>query len=309
MPHYLSYRSVLKNRFGKPVIKIPINAGFSCPNRDGTKSTKGCFFCDNRSFSPAAEVKAEEPVEQLCKAVSRLRKNRNGALILPYLQPFSNTYGSVDDLKRIYEPLLQEPGVIGCAIGTRPDCFSDAIYRYLADLAKKAYIVVELGLQSSHDTTLSLCNRGHTFADFIEAIKTLSSIGIETVAHVMLGLPGETKEMMFSTANRLAELPCSGVKIHQLMVIEGTVFAEWYRTGRLSVFDLNEYAESLCGFLSFLRPDQHIHRIMADSTKGKGLIAPLWSEYKSASLRFIHKYMVDHHTQQGSNYISGLASG
>ena len=310
MIHYLSYRSVLKARFGRPALKVPVNGGFSCPNRDGTKSTEGCFFCDNRSFSPVAMQETERPVDQLRRMLARRGGSGEPGPVLPYLQPFSNTYGSVDELKRMYEPLLEVPGVVGLAVGTRPDCFTEAIYRYLAELAERTYLSIELGLQSSHDATLERCNRGHTFADFEAAVSRLSSDKVETVAHVMLGLPGETTEMMFITARRLAALPCIGVKIHQLMVIEGTQFATWYREGRLEVYTVDEYAEVLCGFLSYLRPDQQIHRIMADSTEENGLIAPAWSSDKTGTLRVIHRYMDTHNTQQGSsNQYSGRANG
>jgi radical SAM protein (TIGR01212 family) len=279
------------------VVKVPLNGGFSCPNRDGTRSTEGCLFCDNRSFSPVAAPPAESPVEQLHRAVTR---KKSEALLLPYLQPFSNTYGSVANLKRVYEPLLDVPGVVGLAIGTRPDCFTEEIHRYLADLSGRVFLSIELGLQSSHDATLARCNRGHTFGDFTDAVMRLASGNIETVAHVMLGLPGETAAMMLETARRIATLPVTGVKIHQLMIIEGTRFAEWYRDGSLTVVTVNEYAELLSGFLSHLRPDQHIHRIVADSSPATGLIAPLWSADKTSALREIHRYMDEHDVRQGS---------
>lgn len=310
MIHYHSYRSVLKARFGAPVLKVPLNGGFSCPNRDGTKSTEGCFFCDNRSFSPAALQRIASPLEQLRKAIARRRGAGKGPVpVIPYLQPFSNTYGLIEELKRVYEPLLGVEGVVGLAVGTRPDCFTEEIYRYLAELAKRTFLSVELGLQSSHDETLARCNRGHTFADSVAAISRLASEGVETVAHVILGLPGESAQMMYATARRLAQLPCTGVKIHQLMIIEKTRFSVWYRQGRLAVYDVDEYAGVLCGFLSHLRPDQQIHRIMADSTTANGLIAPLWCADKKKALKAIHNFMDDQKTQQGSNYISGRANG
>ncbi len=301
MIHYNTYRSYLKERFGKPVLKIPVNGGFSCPNRDGTKSTTGCLFCDNRSFSPVADRSAEPPLQQLRLIASR--PGAAGKLLLPYLQPFSNTYGSAEELRSIYEPLLEVPDVIGLAVGTRPDCFSEETYRYLADLARRTYLSIELGLQSSHDTTLAQCNRGHTWDDFRNAVSRLSACGIETVAHVMLGLPGETPAMMYESAIRLASLPVNGIKIHQLMIVGGTEFADWYAAGKCSVFSLEAYAEVLCGFLERLRPDQHIHRIVADATKENGLIAPNWSADKTATLQCIRKYMDKHDIRQGKLHL------
>ena len=297
MTRYTTYRSYLKQRFGKPVLKIPVNGGFSCPNRDGTKSDTGCLFCDNRSFSPVAHLTAGTALQQLQSVLSR--PVTRGKLLLPYLQPFSNTYGTADRLASVYEPLLATPGVIGLAIGTRPDCFTDAVYSYLDGLSRRTYLSVELGLQSSRDTTLSLCNRGHTWSDFTAAIERLSGSGIETVAHVMLGLPGETPGMMYTTARKLAELPVRGVKIHQLMIITGTAFDEWHRAGNCPVLSLERYAELLCGFLERLRPDQHIHRLAADATAENGLVAPQWSADKTAAIRFIQQYMEKHDVVQG----------
>lgn len=285
MVPYNSYRYYIKKRFGKPVLKIPINAGFNCPNRDGTKSKTGCHFCDNISFSPAAQ-NTVSAVEQLSSAI---KKAHRFDAFIPYLQPFSNTYGSVDTLREAYEPLLKVPNVIGLAIGTRPDCFTDEIFDYLKELSTRTYLSVELGLQSAHNSTLQLINRHHTFEEFAYVVNRLSGAGIETVAHVMLGLPGETAQMIQDTAIKIAQLPVSGVKIHQLMIIKGTVFQTWYEDGKISVLTLEEYAELLCQFLSRLRHDQHIHRIMADSKEEYGLIAPQWSAQKNESVNYLHE--------------------
>lgn len=298
MIRYTTYRSYLTARFGKPVLKIPVNGGFSCPNRDGTKSSTGCLFCDNRSFSPVAQQTGEAPLRQLQTVIAR--PGTRGKLLLPYLQPFSNTYGTVDQLKTVYEPLIAVPGVIGLAIGTRPDCFTDATYQYLAELSQRTYLCIELGLQSSHDTTLSRCNRGHAWSDFTATVEQLSGSGIETVAHVMLGLPGETPDMMYATARQLAELPVRGIKIHQLMIIAETAFADSYRAGDIQALSLERYTELLCGFLERLRPDQYLHRMVADATKENGLIAPLWSADKAAAIRFIQQYMETQDVCQGN---------
>ncbi len=261
MIYYNPYRNYITKRFGKPVLKIPINGGFNCPNRDGTKSDTGCHFCDNVSFSPAAQ-NILSPAEQLQSSINKAAKFN---AFIAYLQPYSNTYGSVQMLKSVYEPLLEIPGVVGLALGTRPDCFSEEIFEYLTELSGRTYLSVELGLQSANDSTLDLINRHHTFEDFTNVVKRLASSGIETVAHVMLGLPGETADMMMKTADHLSALPVSGVKIHQLMIIQGTVLEQWYSEGNLQTLSIESYTELLCAFLKKLRPDQHIHRIMADS--------------------------------------------
>jgi radical SAM protein (TIGR01212 family) len=295
LPNYNSYRSYLKKKFGKPVLKIPLNGGFSCPNRDGTKSLDGCLFCDNRSFSPAAESN-KTPVNQL---ISKIEHASGFSFVIPYLQPFSNTYGSLEMLKSAYEPLLGIKKVVGIAIGTRPDCFSEQIFNYLEDLSKRTYLSIELGLQSCHDKTLSAINRGHSFEDFCRTVDILHRRGIETVAHVILGLPGENMDMMIQTAKKLASLPVDGVKIHQLMIIRGTALEKLFLKGMIEPFDLQAYTKILCEFIKYLRPDQYIHRLVADSHPDLGLIAPLWSSEKSASISFIHDYMRVNGIEQG----------
>lgn len=296
MRHYYSYSSYLKKRFGVPVARIPLYGGFSCPNRDGMKSGRGCTFCDNRAFSPVARDLLP-PLEQLMQSIDRLKK-RYGVFIA-YLQPFSNTYGTIARLKEVYEPLLRVSGVVGLSVGTRPDCIDPDAYDYLGELATRTFLSVELGLQSSHEETLSLVNRGHTYDEFSRAAQRLSGLGIETVAHVMLGLPGETAAMMFETASRLASLPVRGVKIHQLMIIKGTAMEQMHAEGNIEPLTLSEYAPLLAGFLERLRPDQHIHRIMADSREEDGLIAPLWSADKNGSLAFVQMYMDKNDIVQG----------
>ncbi len=288
MDRYNSYNSYLKKRFGTRVLKVPLSGGFSCPNRDGSKGRDGCAFCDNRAFSLAAGS-GGSPVEQLTSALAGT--SDGGKAFIAYLQPYSNTYGSPDRLADMYEPLLRLPRVVGLSIGTRPDCLSDPVYEYLCNLSGRTYLTLELGLQTVHDSTLALINRGHTFAEFARAAKRCAILGIESVAHVMLGLPGESKEMMFATASALAAMPVKGVKIHQLMIIRGTRIAEWHEQGKAPVLEIREYAPILCGFIERLRPDQHIHRIMADSRPEHGLIAPEWSARKSASILFLRQYM------------------
>jgi radical SAM protein (TIGR01212 family) len=299
MRHYNTYSAFLKKKFSKPVLKLPVNAGFKCPNRDGTISSEGCAFCDNSAFSPVARTDAP-PIEQL-RTSMRKAAGRYAAFIV-YLQPYSNTYGGAAHLRSVYEPLVNIPGVVGLNIGTRPDCLSNEVCGYLGDLARRTRLCVELGLQSSHDTTLTLINRGHTYGTFAEAVEKLAAMNIETAAHIILGLPGESAEMMFATAARCAALPLSGVKIHQLMIIRGTPMERMYREGIARALSIEEYAPLLCGFMERLRPDQCVHRIMSDTLKETSLIAPEWSVHKQSSIRFLHEYMERNGVRQGSRY-------
>ncbi len=292
---YKTYRSYLRERFGERVLKVPINAGFSCPNRDGTLSQSGCLFCDNRAFSPAARETAT-PRSQLERAIERSSGYR---LFLPYLQPFTNTYAEPSRLRRIYEPLLGVRGVVGLAIGTRPDCLSDAVVDYCADVNSRTYLSIEIGLQSASNAVLSAINRGHSVEQFEDAVDRLAKRNIESVAHVMLGLPGETEQSIRNMAHTIARLPVAGVKIHQLMIIEGTACAAWFYRGEIQPLELEEYACLAGAFIARLRQDQHIHRIMADSRPERGLIAPLWSAHKALSIRVIDDYMRREGLSQG----------
>jgi len=305
MHHYNAYSAYLKKKFNGPVLKLPVNAGFDCPNRDGTKSLRGCAFCDNRAFSPVAGATGS-PLEQL--QTSLRRAGRRYKAFIAYLQPFSNTYGNVERLRAVYEPLIAVQGVVGLSIGTRPDCLPDPVCRYLGDLSGRTFLSVELGLQSSHDATLALINRGHTFDEFVKTAKKLAAMNIEVVAQVILGLPGESEGMMFETAARCAGLPVSGIKIHQLMIVRGTAMEKWYAEGRVKILSIEEYAPLMCGFLERLRPDQHIHRIMSDisnagaSGRSSLLVAPEWSAHKQSSIKFLHEYMDKNGVVQGSKY-------
>jgi uncharacterized protein len=299
MTRYYSYRSYLKKRFGKPVLKIPLNAGFSCPNRDGTISNQGCSFCDNRSFSPVAVV-SESLAGQLESAIRR-DAGKHKAFIA-YLQPFSNTYGGRQLLETAYEPLVAHDGVVGLAVGTRPDCFTRETFDYLEDVSRRTYLSVEIGLQSGSSAALSMNNRGHDIASFVNAVRELSGRSVETVAHVMIGLPPDTKNDAIATARFLASLPVNGIKIHQLMIVRGTAMEIWYRNEKVNVLSLEEYVDILCDFLAQVRPDQHIHRIMADSSVENGLVAPMWSADKMRSINYIHRIMDEKNLVQGAEY-------
>ena len=296
---YQTYNNYLKKRFGKPVLKISLNGGFTCPNVDGTKSKGGCIYCDNVAFSPVA-ASTDPVMVQLEKGIARTKRFD---LFIGYFQAFSNTYAPVEKLKEIYEPVITHPSIVGIAIGTRPDCFSEKIFDYLSNIHQRTYLSVEIGLQTIHNSTLKKINRHHTFEESVSVIDELSKRGIESVAHIMLGLPGESREMMLDTAKAVAKLPVQGIKIHQLMVIKGTALEKrLYSTGKLNVLSVGEYGELVGKFLSRLRPDQIIHRIMADSRIEAGLVAPLWSADKRNSLQFIQNYLKENKIFQGKKF-------
>ncbi len=294
---YQTYNNYLKKRFGKSVLKIPLNAGFTCPNIDGMKSKGGCIYCDNVAFSPVA-ASTDPVLIQLEKGINRAKHRFD--LFIGYFQAFSNTHASVEKLKEIYEPVISHPEIIGIAIGTRPDCFSKEVFDYLSEINERTYLNVEIGMQTAHNSTLKAINRHHSFEESEKVFQELANRNIESVVHLMLGLPGETREMMMETAKIVSQLPVQGVKIHQLMVIKNTVLEkEWYLNNKINVLSLDEYAELVGKFLSRLRPDQIIHRIMADSRIESGLVVPMWSADKRNSLQFIQNYLKENKIFQG----------
>ncbi len=290
---YKTYRSFLKKTFGEPVLKVPVNGGFSCPNK--SSESQGCTFCDNRSFSPAA-MKSEEVLEQFLRVKNRSTRYNK---FIPYLQPNTNTYGTLEQLREIYEPLINQEGVVGFAIGTRPDALPDDVIDYLAEINKRTYLSLEIGLQSSSNDTLTHIRRGHDFELFEQAVTKCASKGIEIVVHLMAGLPGETKEDMIQSVRAISALPVDGVKIHQLMVIKDTEMADDYQNGKFKILEIEEYAEILGELLENLRPDILIHRLMADTKPQFGLVAPLWSAEKDPSIMYIQKYLVENNIVQG----------
>lgn len=289
---YKTYRSYLKKKFGEAVLKVPVNGGFTCPNKT---DSKGCTFCDNRSFSPAA-FKSDEVVAQFVRVKERHKRYNK---FIPYLQPNTNTYGTVEELKAIYEPLLAVDDVVGFAIGTRPDALEDDVLDYLEEINNRTYLSLEIGLQSSSDVTLGRIRRGHTFERFADAVRRVADRGIEIVVHLMVGLPGEGKEEAIESARAISALPIQGIKIHQLMVIGDTELTDEYNAGEFDVLSLEEYADILGAMMEHLREDILIHRIMADSKEEYGLIAPLWSAEKDPSMLYLQKYLAENNIVQG----------
>jgi hypothetical protein len=302
MLRYNSYRSYLRNRFGGPVLKISLDAGFSCPNRDGGTGAPGCSYCDVRSFSPVAGS-VESTKAQLLRGIERGRKRYRH--FIAYLQPYTNTYAPVNRLRSLYESLIDGPDVVGLAIGTRPDCIDDDVFELLCELSSKTFLSVELGLQSGNDGTLERNRRGHTVECFTRMASRLAAAGIEVVAHVILGLPGDSRKMMLDTARLLASLPVQGVKFHQLMIVRGTQMHAWHERGEVQALKLEEYAELVGRCLALLRPDQHIHRLVADSRPDQGLVAPLWSADKTSAIAAVRAYLEREDVCQGKEYGGG----
>ncbi len=294
---YNDLNSALRARFGCRVQKITIDAGFTCPNRDDTVSIGGCIYCNASGSGTGASAHASV-TEQIVSALPFLRKRYKATKFIAYFQSFSNTYAPVATLRSLYEEALAVDEVAGLAIGTRPDCVDENVLGLLEELSKKTYISVEYGLQSIHDHTLELINRGHTAADFSDAISRTRARGIEVCTHVILGLPGENKDDMLATARAIGRMDIQGIKIHLMYVILGTKLHEMYENGDYRCLDRDEYIDILCEFIALLPPGMIIHRIIGDPHR-KELAAPLWALEKNENLNVIWATLKKRNLRQG----------
>jgi len=303
---YYALSTYLRQRFGCRVYKIPVHAGFTCPNRDGTISRKGCIFCWNPSFSPVAESEPASLHEQIIKG--KARKQKEGHKFLVYFQPFTNTYAPVEKLRLLYDQVLKEPDVLGMCIATRPDCVPDEVLDLLEEYASRWHIWLELGLQSAHNHTLALINRGHRRDDFEDAVARSQGRGIFLCAHVILGLPGELREDMLETAVFLSSQGIQGVKIHHLQVIDHTPLADMYRRGEVKTLTFMEYVGLVCDFLEHLRSDLVIHRLMGDVLDSDYLLAPRWNVGKAQVIGAIERELERRNRRQGSKWSGKVIS-
>ena len=297
MEHYTALSPYLKRRFGCKVYKLSLSAGCTCPNRDGTLGTRGCIFCSG-SGEFAASGSASIP-EQLEQAKYILGKKAQGAKFIAYFQDFTNTYGAVSRLEPLFLAAMEPDDVVALSIATRPDCLPEDILRMLARLRAKKPVFVELGLQTIHDNTAQYIRRGYPLSVFDDAVQKLHVLEIEVIAHQILGLPGETAEMMAETTRHLGSVHVDGVKLHLLHILRGTDLAREYEAGRVKPLELDAYIDILEQCLAVLPPDVVIHRLTGDGAK-RDLIAPLWSADKKRVLSAIQKRFEQDGVMQGS---------
>jgi len=281
------------------VQKISVNAGFSCPNRDGKISDKGCIYCNNDGFSPSASDGGKTVASQIAGSMEFLKRRYKTDKFIVYFQPFTNTYAPLERLKEAYDAVRSFKEVVGIAIGTRPDCVDDGVLALINSYTESYDVWIEYGLQSVHDTSLEKIRRGHSFKDFLDAVeRTRKFPRVKICAHVILGLPGETRAMMMKTAEELAKLKIDGVKVHPLHAVKGTTLEKMFAAGSVKLLTMEEYADLVSGFLERLWPKTVIQRLTADCPKDL-LVGPSWINDKERVLAMIKESLEKSLTYQG----------
>lgn len=303
-PLYRDLNTALRERFGCRVQKISLDAGLSCPNRDGKTGRGGCIYC-NPLGSGTGRSASQTIREQIETGKEFLRRRYKAQKFIAYFQSFSNTYAPTERLSAIYREALSAPDIVGLAVGTRPDCVDGAVLDLLSELNRETYLSVEYGVQSVHDSTLQSINRGHSFAAFEEALSQTRRRQIEVCVHVILGLPGESAEDMLRTAKILGGMDIQAIKIHLLYIVRGTPLHKMYEEGRYRPLEREAYAEIVSEFLSLLPPEMIVHRLTGDPHPGE-LIAPRWALEKQNNLDAIHRAMHTGRKYQGKNYRQSL---
>ena len=275
---YTTYREFLAKIFPswKRVRKLPLNGGMSCPNLDGTRGFGGCCYCNNKSFSPVWDKAGQSVQEQMAEYLPRIRRKYKDAGILAYFQPYTNTYAPVERLREIYEPAFASDEVVGVSIGTRPDCVPPDVMELLEYENSRKPVILELGLQTANDETLKAIGRGHSVAEFEDAVKRAHSAGLWVTSHVILGLPGETLKDFEKTAEVIRDLGISAVKIHPLHIVRDTRLAESYRRGEFELLSFEAYCEAVARFIRIVGKDVAIERFSGEA-QNETLVAPDWT--------------------------------
>ncbi|MBW4054228.1 MAG: TIGR01212 family radical SAM protein [Proteobacteria bacterium] len=295
---YRAFSDELKRLFGCRVQRIAVDAGFTCPNRDGSLDTEGCIFCGGHGSGSYGIRRDLDIAAQLEDGKEVMRRKYKASKFIAYFQSYTNTYASVVQLRELYSAALSVPDMVGLIIATRPDCLPDEILDYLQELSRRTYLWLELGMQSMYDRSLELLNRRHDHNCTVDAVCRAKSRGVRVCTHVILGLPGESRDEMLRMAGELNRLGVDGVKLHLLHVMKGTGLAEMYGRGAVKVMGRDEYAGLVCDFLERLDPRIVIHRLTGDGGHAN-LVAPLWSLKKFEILNLIDAEMERRGTEQG----------
>ena len=305
--YFNDFGGYMRRNFDFKVQKISIDGGFTCPNRDGTKGTGGCTYCNNRTFNPAYCHRNRSVTEQMNEGIAFFAHKYPKMRYLAYFQAYTNTYDSLEVLRTRYEEALKVDGCVGLVIGTRPDCMPEELLDYLQELARRAYVMVEYGVESTDDATLLRINRGHDYATAVDTIRRTAARGLPVGVHIILGLPGEERVSLIRQARQLSELPITTLKLHQLQLIRGTRMADEFNESPedFHLFELDEYIEVVVDYLENLRPDIVVERFASQSPK-ELLIAPDWGLKNYELVEKIKRRMRERDTWQGKNYSATL---
>lgn len=298
---FYSFSDYLLNTFGKKVYKISLSAGFSCPNRDGKIGTKGCIFCSeggSGDFSCNLLQGTDIAIEN---AKLKVKNKTNENSFIAYFQSFTNTYATKERLEELFTPIIQREDIVALAIATRPDCLPNDVVDLLSKLNKIKPVIIELGLQTIHENSAKLINRGYTLPVFEDALLRLKAVNLHTVVHLIVGIPGESKEMIFQTAEYIARSEADGIKLHLLHVLKNTELEKMYNSGQFRTLEKQEYIELVANIIERMPKNKVIHRLTGDAPKNL-LVAPLWSADKKDVLNSINKYFNENNVIQGKKY-------
>jgi len=301
MERYYKFSKYLKEKFGCRVFKISVNGGFSCPNLDGTLSKKGCIYCNNYAFSPSLRDKGKPIEKQIEDGIEYGKRRFKAKKFIVYFQPFTNTYAPVDILKKRYDVIKKFKEVVGISIGTRPDCIDKEKLDLIESYTENYEVWIEYGLQSIHNKTLKLINRNHSYNDFLKAIEMTKGRNIKICAHIIIGLPEETKKEIIETGKECGKLKLDGIKIHPLHIVKNTEIEKWFREGRYKPIEMDWYIDVVIEFLRYLSPETVIQRITADCPE-EFLIAPEWINQKQELIKKIEEEMEKRNISQGDRF-------
>jgi uncharacterized protein len=298
---YRTFNNFLKERFGERVYRVPLDAGFTCPNRDGERAFGGCTFCDDRGSGAPTIDRYKNVEEQLHSGIARIRKRFRAKKFLAYFQAFTNTYAAEGVLRELYDTALKADDVVGLCIGTRPDCLPDNVLDLLAEYDKRTFLWLEIGLQSSSNNTLDAINRGHSAEEFFDAVSRAKNRGLKVATHLIYGLPGESEEQMLESVRSVANSGIDGIKIHQLCIYKGTAMEKDFHKGQLPVLPEETYVDLVARSLEILPPEMVVMRLVAEGSRDE-IIAPEWSFEKERVMEKINQLLIERQTWQGKKF-------
>ncbi len=294
---YYSFNHYLKDRFGERVQKIPLDAGMTCPNRDGTKGVGGCVYCDSRGSGNEGSKKHTDINAQVVAGMNFLSKHHRAKKFIAYFQSYSNTYASAERLRELYDQAVSVPGVVGLSVATRPDCLTEEVLSIISSYSDKLMVWLELGMQTSCDATLKRINRGHTYKEFVAGFKLARKYPVQICVHAIIGLPGESKKEMLVTAKELTELKPEGVKIHSLYVSKNTELENMYHRKEFVPLSQEAFVNIACDYLELLPEKTVVHRLTGDPDPDE-LVAPQWTLDKNHTLKLIKEELNRRHFRQ-----------